>query len=320
MTGVRVLAIAGVATAAFAAGPVAAQTVGLGSTKSSVVAAMTTAISSVVSDKTKLRMRRQEMGGTQQYIPVIDAGELEFGVSNMIQYAMAKDGRELSSKPYKNLQLVTTMMRFYTGLLVKNDSGIRRVADLKGKRAPAGFKGAPLFDVFFRTTFAGGGISYDDVTKVPAVGLAQSWNLFKQGKVDAVIAGVGGGPNKDMEVAISSGIRYLDLPHDTPAAKEALKIIPGGAYEMIQKNKAYVAIKEPAHLIGYDFMLFTNKNVPEEVVYQVAKAMVDGIKDLQSTGPVWRTYTRERAGKDQGRYEYHPGAIKAYKELGLWKR
>lgn len=318
MTILRIFAIAGVA-AAFITGSATAQTVGIGSTKSSMVAGMTTAISKLVSGSSDLRMRRQEMGGTQRYIPVVNAGELEFGVSNMIQYAMAKDGRALSSRPYENLQLVTTMMRFRTGFLVKNDSNIRRVEDLKGKRVGFGFKGAPLFDVFHKAMLATGGLTYDDVQTVPAVGLAQHWNLFKQGKLDVAIAGVGGAPNKDMNAKISSGVRYLSFPHDTPAAKEAIKMIRGGAYELVEKNKAFVAVREPAYLIGYDFMLFTHKNVPEEVVYNVAKAMVDGVKELHTASPVWRSFNAERAAKDQG-YDYHAGAIRAYKEKGLWKR
>jgi uncharacterized protein len=305
--------------AAFAATAANAQTVGIGSTNSSMVAAMTAAISNVVSSKSILKMRRQVMGGTQKYIPVVDAGELEFGVANMIQYSMAKDGRVLSSRPYKNLQIVATLMRFRTGLLVKNDSDIKTVADLKGKRIPFGFKGAPLFDAFFKGMLGSGGLSYDDVGKVPTVGLAQSWNLFKQGKVDAVIAGVGGGPNKEMNSKIPSGIRYLSLPPDTAEAKEAIKPLRGGDYEMVNKDKAFIAIREPAVLIGYDFVLFVNKNVPVEAVYNVTKSLVDGVKDLHAVSPVWRSYNPERSQKDQG-YEYHAGAMKLYKEKGLWKR
>jgi hypothetical protein len=318
MTVLKTLAFAGIG-AAFAVGTASAQTVGMGSTKSSMVAAMTTAISNVVSGKSVLKMRRQVMGGTQKYIPVVDAGELEFGVSNMIQYAMAKDGRVLSSKPYKNLQLVATLMRFRTGLLVKNDSDIKKVTDLKGKRVPYGFKGAPLFAAFMEGMLGSAGLTYDDVQKVPTVGLAQSWNLFKQGKVDVVIAGVGGGPNKDMNASISSGIRYLDLPHDTADAKKAIKTLVGGAYELVNKNKAYVAIREPAHLIGYDFTMFTNKNVSENTVYLATKALVESVNDLHAVSPVWRSFSAERAQKDQG-YEYHAGAMKAFKEKGLWKR
>lgn len=313
----RVLIIS--AAAAFAATAANAQTVGIGSTKSSMVAAMTTAISGVVSGKSILKMRRQVMGGTQKYIPVVNAGELEFGVSNMIQYAMAIDGRGLSTKPYKNLQLVATLMRFRTGLLVRNDSDIKTVADLKGKRLPHGFKGAPLFDAFMKGMLATAGLTYADAQHIPAVGLSQSWNLFKQGKVDAVIAGVGGGPNKDMNAKIPSGIRYLSFPTDTPAAKAAIATMPGGAFEMVKKNKPYVAIRTPAVLIGYDFVLFAHKGVPQETVYKVSKSLVEGVKDLHAVSPVWRTFNEKRAQKDQG-YAYHAGAEKLYKEKGLWTR
>jgi TRAP transporter TAXI family solute receptor len=317
----RVLMVS--AAAMFAATAANAQTVGLGSTKSSMVAAMTTAISNVVSGKTILKMRRQVMGGTQKYIPVVNAGELEFAVSNMVQYAMAVDGRQLSKRKYDNLRLVATLMRFRTGLLVKNDSGIKTVADLKGKRFAYGFKGAPLFDAFARVMLGTAGINYDkEVKRVPAVGLAQHWNLFKQGKVDGVIAGVGGGPNKDMNAKISSGVRYLSFPTDTADAKKWIATIPGGVFEEVKAAKPYVAVRTPSVvLIGYDFMLFTNKNVPEKTVAEVAKAMVAGVKDFHAVSPVWRTYNEKRAQKDQGaKYPYHAGAIKAYKELGLWSR
>jgi hypothetical protein len=318
MIAFKTLTAVGVA-AAFVSATASAQTVGIGSTKSSMVAAMTTAISKVVSGKTILNMRRQVMGGTQKYIPVVDAGELEFGVSNMIQYAMARDGRDLSKRPYKNLQLVATMMRFRTGLLVPNNSSIRKVEDMRGKRIAGGFKGAPLFDVFHRALLQNAGLTYSDVKMIPAVGLAQHWNLFKQGKLDVANAGVGGGPNKDMNAKIPSGIRYLSLNTDTPGAIAALKILRGGAYEMIQKNKAYVAIREPAVLLGYDFMLFTHKGVPAKTVYETTKAMFENVKDFYAVSPVWKTLNQTRMQKDQG-YEYHAGAINLYKEKGVWKR
>jgi len=304
---------------ALTAGVAQAQTVGIGSTKSSMVAAMTTAISKTVSAKSILKMRRQVMGGTQKYIPVVNAGELEFGVSNMIQYAMAVEGRALSSKPYSNLRLVATLMRFRTGLLVQNSSKIRRVSDLKGTRIPSGFKGAPLFQEFFVAMLANAGLTHKDVQNVPAVGLAQSWNLFKQGKVDTVIAGVGGGPNKDMNAKIPSGVRYLSFDTDTPAAKAAIKGLKGGAYELVNKAKPYVAIREPAVLIGYDFTLFSNKNVPDKVVYDVTKALFEGEKDLHAVSAVWRSFNGKRMAKNQD-VPMHPGAVKLYKEKGVWKR
>ena len=305
--------------ASFAAGAADAQTIGIGSTKGSVVAAMTTAISKMVNQKTDLKMRRQVMGGTQKYIPVVDAGELEFGLSNIVQYTMAKEGRDLSKKPYGNLQLAATLVRFRTGLLVRNDTDIRKIEDLKGKRMASGFKGAPLFQTYFSAFLANAGLTWDDVKQVPAVGLRQHWNLFKQGKIDVAMAGVGGGPNKDMNAKIPSGVRYISLNTDTPNAVKATERLRGGEYALVQKKKAYVAIKEPAVLFGYDFMLFTNKDVPNDVVYKVAKALAASEKELRAVSPIWTSFSPARMSRDQ-RLAYHAGAMKYYEEAGLWKR
>ena len=319
MTALKTLTAIGVATA-FVSGTANAQTVAIGSTKGSMVAAMTVAISKIVSGKTILKMRRQVMGGTQKYIPVVDAGELQFGLSNIVQYTMAKEGRDLSKRPYKNLQLVTTLMRFRTGLLVRNDSPIKTMEDLRGKRFAAGFKGAPLFQTYFTAFLQNGGMTWSDVKKIPAVGLRQHWNLFKQGKVDVAMAGVGGGPNKDMNAKIPSGVRYLSFNTSTPGAMAATKNLRGGKYENVGKRKNYVAIRNPANLFGYDFMLFTNKGVPAATVYAVTKAMHDSVKDFHAVSGVWKSYNEKVMSKDQGGLAYHAGAMKFYKEKGLWKR
>ena len=69
-----------------------AQTIGIGATKAGAVAQITATISKAVSEHGGVQMRKQTMGGTQQYIPVVNAGELEFGISNIAQYHMARTG------------------------------------------------------------------------------------------------------------------------------------------------------------------------------------------------------------------------------------
>ena len=92
----------------------------LGTTKGGLTAQVTATISKVVSTHAGgLQMRTQVMGGTQKYIPVVNAGELEFGVSNIMQYTMAVTGTGMSEgKKYDNLRLVATMMLFRSGWLV----------------------------------------------------------------------------------------------------------------------------------------------------------------------------------------------------------
>ncbi|MHA1108892.1 MAG: hypothetical protein ACTSQV_07235, partial [Alphaproteobacteria bacterium] len=64
---------------AFATAGASAQTVGIGTTKGGATAQVTAAISKIVSSYAGgLQMRPQVMGGTQKYIPVVNAGKLEF--------------------------------------------------------------------------------------------------------------------------------------------------------------------------------------------------------------------------------------------------
>ncbi len=240
----RGLAVAAVALVSGAlsaiATPADAQLVGIGSTKSSVVAQMAAAIAKVVSANAGLQMRTQTMGGTQQYVPLVNAGQLEFGIGNMYQTAQAYAGIGLSAgHKYDNLRMVATLMPFRNGVLVANKSSMKTMADLKGKRIPYGFNAAPLFQNFFEGFLANGGLTFADVDHVPAIGLRPSWELFMQGKVDAVIAAVGGGPNKEMNAKIDGGIRYLDEVTTGPNAKKTLELLTNTYFTEVSPAPQY---------------------------------------------------------------------------------
>ena len=310
-----------VLVAGFAASA-SAQTVGIGATKAGAVAQITATISKAVSEHASgLQMRKQTMGGTQQYIPVINAGELGFGIANIAQYWMAVTGTGLS-KPnkYDNLRLVSTMMEFTVGMLVGKKSGIKRISDLRGKRLSAGFKGAPLFVNIHAGALATEGLTYADVKKVPMVGLVQHWRAMMQGKVDGVIAAAGSGWVKQMNAKVSGGVTYLSFPNTPEALKAMQKHFPKTHWSTVQPRKGLTGVDRPVTLVTYDFLLFTHKGMSADVVYKVAKVMHLQTKQLKQGGPLWKSYRgTARLAKAQDT-PYHPGAIKYYKEAGLWKR
>ena len=112
-----------------------AQTVGLGTTKGGATAQVSAAIAKVVSDAGAVQVRPQAMGNTSQYIPVVNAGKLELGISNFPQYRFAKEGTGMSKEPNPNLMLVANLFPFRVGLAVPKKLGLKTYADLKG---PAG--------------------------------------------------------------------------------------------------------------------------------------------------------------------------------------
>ncbi len=314
----HILTIAGIAS--LAALPGWAQTVGIGTTKGGATAQVANAISKVVSAHSGLQMRTQVMGGTQKYIPVVDSGELEFGISNIMQYFMATDGSGLSEgHKYDNLRLAATMMTFRTGALVAINSGINTTADLKGKRVPSGFKGAPLFQFIMTSYLANGGLTWDDVDKVPQIGLRQHWNAFKEGKLDVVVGAVGSGAIKDMNAKIKGGVKYVSLSREPGAAEATLKHIPKTGFLEVKPAKPFVGVLGPTNVIAFDYNLWVNKDVSDDIVYKVVKAMYENEGELKETSPLWLSHSSKTMARDQG-LGYHPGAIKLYKEVGIWNR
>lgn len=305
----------------FAATGAAAETVGIGTTKGGATAQVTAAISKVVSAHAGgMQMRTQVMGGTQKYIPVVNAGELEFGVSNMMQYYMAITGTGLSEgHKYDNLRLVATMMTFRPGLVVAKNSGINSVADLRGKRVPSGFKGAPLFRHMMIGMLANARLGYGDVKNIPYIGLRQHWNGFKQGKIDVVIAAIASAPVRDMNAKIKGGVKYLSFDTASDARKRILKFAPKTFLVQVKPGKPFVGVLKPVHVMAFDYMFWAHKGVSNDKVYKATKAMYENEKELHAAGPLWRSHKSKKMAKDQGA-SYHPGAVKFYKEVGIWKR
>lgn len=308
--------VAGVAAAMTIAGAAMAQTVGIGTTKGGATAQTSTGIAQIVTEHSGLRMLPQPMGGTQQYIPMVNNGELEFGIANMMQTIMAYSGTGLSEGDGKfdNLRLVATMMQFRVGLIVRADSGINSVADLKGKRIPTGYSAAPLFALIMEGMLANGGLTLDDVQQVPVTALVPGVNAFKEGKVDAVIGGVGAGFVDDADAAVG-GVRFIDFDTAPGPAKAFADKAPRTYLAPVEPG--LTGIKVPTNVMFFDYMLWTHKDAPEDIVYKVTKAMYDNEAQLHSLGPLWETHSSKTMAKDQG-MPYHPGAIKYYKEVNAW--
>lgn len=312
----RMLKWAALGAALFFAGSAQAQVVGIGTTAGGAMAQIGASVASVVSAHSGLQMRPQKMSGTQQYIVAVNEGRIEFGGSNIMQYYMAVSGTGLAEgKPNKNLRIVATLMPFIQGVLVRKDSGINSIADLKGKRIPAGYSSSPLFETFWQGFLANSGLSYDDVSGVPVASLPKSWAAFKEGQTDAAIAAAGSAPVREMDAVISGGVKYLPLT----ASDQLFKDLPKTRIEKVEPGEAMNGIVEPTDLHVYEVVLFANADVPEDVIYKVTKALAENEKELRASGPLWKTYRPQNIAMDHG-LEYHPGAVKYYKENNLWSR
>jgi TRAP transporter TAXI family solute receptor len=295
------------------------QPAGIGTTKGGATGQVAAAIAKVVSTQGDFQVRTQPMAGTKQYIPYVNANRLEFGVANLPQVIFAIGGTSLfEGHPLPNLRMVATLMPFRVGLVVPDRSDIQSVGDLRGRTVPSGFKAAPLFNVVFGGFLSTDGLSYEDTEQVPVSSLAQSWELFMQGKVMSVIFTVGTGALKQADIALG-GVRYLSFDDSTEALARLQSHVPEAYYQVIEPAPQLTGIQAPSNLMLFDYTLFSAKDVEEDLVYKVAKLMYENVDELRATGALWAPFQGKNMAKNVG-LEYHPGAIRFYKEAGLWKR
>lgn len=276
------------------------------------------AVAKVVQENTDLQMRVVTFNSPAAIMGAAEAGQAEFAFTSNDEAGVAVEGDdEYKGRPMKNLRVAATIFPFKVGILVRKDSGIESVADLKGKRFPIGWQGFQQGIPLSNAMLATAGLSLDDMDGVPTANLIRAADDFKAGRLDATIFAVGAPKMAEVDAAV--GIKFLNL-EDTPDAQKAMAAV---------RPEYHIAAQDPApHLAGvigktnlmeYAIVLLTNKDVSDDIVYKVVKALYNNKAGLVAGHPSFNAMTPEGLSMDEPRVEYHPGAIKFFKEMGIWK-
>ncbi|MEM8801504.1 MAG: TAXI family TRAP transporter solute-binding subunit [Pseudomonadota bacterium] len=308
----------GAAVALVAAGPVMAEVAALGSTQRGGTSQIGRALSAAISENSDIQMRPQELANTADYLPLVNAGELEFGISNIVQLYYASTGTGMSEgRPLPNLKMVATLMPFRHAYVVRRDSGINSVADLKGLKAPV-FPDRALGDYVTRAYLATEGMTTDDVTGVQVPNFPRMWNAFSEGSADVTIVVVGAANSREFDA--SFGIKYLSFDDSDDAMAAQREWLPQSYQQTLDTDSGIPGILGPTNIMVFDYTLWASADASDDLVYRATKALYDATDNLVETGgPVWRGFSHEVMSKDVG-VDYHPGAMKFYEEMGLWKR
>lgn len=300
------------------AGTAMAQVAALGSTATGGTSQIGRSLAAAISEASDLQMRPQELANTSDYMPLVNAGELEFGISNIVQLSYAVTGTGMSEgRPMPNLKMVANLMPFRTGYIVRRDSDISSVEDLKGKRIPVFADGA-LGDYVTRGYLSTEGMSPDEATGVQVPNFPRMWASFSEGSTDVTIVVVGAANSREFDATF--GIRYLSFD-DSPEALAAMREwLPQSYLTTLDASANIPGIAEPTNIAVYDYSFFASADTPDDIVYKALEGLYAKTDELVSTGgPVWAGFGHDVMAKDVG-VDYHPGAVKFYQDKGLWNR
>ena len=314
---------AAVATALLAGGaaiqPASAQTVSFASLpQGSLIYFQATVLSKMLLDKTDLKVRVAPMRGPEAVFAAIERKQAELGLFDVTQAAAINGEESFKGRPLKNLRAVARLVVFPVGMMVRKDSNIGSIADLKGKPLPTGWRAFRQGEVLLQALLATGGLTLKEVKHVPTVGLIRAADDFKAGRTVATMIAPTTPKVKEVNAAVR-GIRFLS----TGNSPEVLKIVQSvrkDFFIMTLKPAPYLpGILSETSLLAFDLALSAGAHVPDEVAYKIAKAVYENKKMLAQGHPTFRSFNPKQAGKQFSALKYHPGAIKFYKEVGIWQ-
>jgi uncharacterized protein len=310
------LAFAGIAAVSTGA---SAQTFGVGSNpQGSIFFATAAAVSKVMVQKTGQQFRVQPYAGSSTYMPLVSAGKLAFGIANAGEAHFAHDGIELYKRANPNLRQVAWTFSLNSGWGVRTDSPMKTIADLKGAKAPVGFTSGRIFHYLSSMQLATANMTAADLNGVPTPNFVTGIKAFMAGRLDAAYFPLGAGISKQAMATIKGGWRYLKMDCSNEAQAKMKKIIePGFTGKAKPGPRATGVVNNPQCFVNVPITVVTGKHVADDVVYSVVKTMYANKKALAKVLGAFNRFDPKGMAKPHPT-PYHPGAIKAYKELGIW--
>jgi len=279
-------------------------------------------LAKVVSETAPFQMTIQPYSGTSTFLPLVDSGEMDFGVNNAVDLALSYRGPGYKiggRNPFpltSNVRLVMRGSPLMGSLVVRKDSPLKSIQDVRGKRLTGEY---PAHLAVWYTTFASlanGGLTWNDVKVVPVPAVNEGIDALIQGRAEVSNHAIGAAKMKEADATI--GARFLSLDC-SPLGEERIKKAIPGYYVVLLKAGSSTGVIEDTCVYAYDLYLITHKAQPDGVVRAALKALWENIDKLPPLHPSFKEWTRERAVSSEVTIPYHPAAVQSYKELGIWK-
>lgn len=274
-------------------------------------------IANAVSQPGKIVATAQATNGSVANVNGVAGGAMEsgFSQSDVATWAYTGTGVYEGKPKVSELRMIANLYPESIHLVVKKGSGIKSVADLKGKRVALDEPGSGTL-VNARTVLAAYGVKESDI-KPEYIKPNQAGDKLKDGALDAFFF-VGGAPAGAIAELASSGTGIELVPLAGPQAEAlrksnpylAVDTIPAGTYKDVP------AVQTMA--MGAQWV--TSAKADTETVYQITKALYGkAAQDALAAGHAKGKFiTKENAVKGVG-IPFHPGAEKFYKEAGVLK-
>ena len=297
----------------------AAQPLGIGSNpQGTLVYTLAATVSKALSESAMMQSRVQPQSGTGTTVPLVNSGELDIAFCNAREFYDSYYGVGSSNKhPNPNIRAMAVLFPIQVGLLVRNDSPIKSVKDLRGKTFAYGFTSQEVIRILLDGLLANAGLSVKDVKTVMVPNLIRGVDELIAGRVDVAFFALGQAKVSEADAAISGGIRFLPVDESPAAVDAMMKIVQVGYVDKVAPAKNLVGVRDTIPVAFYDYVVFANKDVPTARVKTITQVIAEQRDSMAKSLPLFRRLQLERMYTSKLQVPYHPGSIAYYDEKGI---
>jgi len=300
---IKSLMAATFAVSGFAA---SADTVGVGTMSQGTLSFSTgSVIAKVMNEHMDIEALVQPNSGESTLIPLVNSGELDFGIANVLEAAHAAVGEGVfDGRPQENLRIASVLYPLRVAYFVRADSDIHTMADLKGKKVTWGFSAMGSIDTVATAVLANAGLTPDDISPVLVPNVVVGADQFTNGRADAFLFAVGAA--KPAEVNASVPVRVLPFDDSEAAVASMRAVFPDGYIAIAPPLPNFAGVSEPTPVLGYDNLLLTNGSVSDETIKKVLDGLADNRDALIAGFPLFRGLKPELFHKEGLVAPFHP--------------
>jgi len=268
------------------------------------------------------RVQSKGTKGSQQNIRELESGDIQLAMSNSAITYYAIRGESGWDKPYE-MRAVVTLAPNVGLFITKQGSGIQTIADLKNKRVVVGPSGAG-FEMFLGPLMTAHGVTYSSETQdfnPVNASYSDAVSLLGDGAADAAFMG-GAIPTPAVTQASTSYDLFF-VPYDEAVRKRLIHEYP--FYEEMTIPAKTRDGKETYRGMTEDFVamnvgsmhLITTAGQDETLVYQITKTIWENRAEIVKQHRAALSINERNAARFTGT-PFHPGAIRFYREIGIW--
>ncbi|WP_336368005.1 TAXI family TRAP transporter solute-binding subunit [Marinobacter sp. C2H3] len=264
-----------------------------------------------------IRCSVEATGGSVYNLNAIRQGELDLAVAQSDWQYHAYNGTSQFKEdgPNKKLRAVFSLHPEPFTVVASKASGVKKFEDLAGKKVSVGNPGSgqrATAEVLLNEM----GWTMDKFGQAAELKAAEQSQALCDGNIDAFFYTVGHPSGAIKEATTSCDSVIVEVDND--ATKKLIKenpyyrkaIIPGGMYR---------GTDEDVTTFGVAATLVSSTDVPDDVVYNIVKAVFENFDSFKRLHPAFANLKKEEMVKDALSAPLHPGALKYYKEVGLIK-